>query len=59
MYPLPHIEQTASVKLLYSTGSSAQCSVMTWRGGREVQEKRDICICKADSRCTAETNTTL
>ena len=28
------IKQVASGKLLYSTGSSAQCSVVTWRGGR-------------------------
>ena len=37
-----------SGKLLYSTGSSAQCSVMTWGGdggdGREVQEGGGICI---------------
>ena len=50
---------------LYSTGSSAWCSVLTWRGevgqvGREVQGGGDICIHKADSLCcTAETNTTL
>ena len=50
---------------LYSAGSSAWCSVLTWRGevgqvGREVQGGGDICIHKADSLCcTAETNTTL
>ena len=31
-----------------------------WEEGREVQERRDICIHIADSlHCTAETNTTL
>ena len=29
IYTLPRIKQAASGKLLYSTGSSAQCSVMT------------------------------
>lgn len=29
---------------LHGTGSPTQCSVMTWMGGREVQEKGDICI---------------
>ena len=52
-------------KLPYNTGSSAQCSAMTWRGamevgGREVQEKRDICMHIVDSLCcTAETYTML
>ena len=52
-------------KLPYNTGSSAQCSAMTWRGamevgGREVQEKRDICMRIVDSLCcTAETYTML
>ena len=44
---------------LYSTGT-AQCSGMTWKGGTEAQDGRDVCILIADSRCyTAETNTTL
>ena len=34
----------SSGKLLYNTGSSAWCSVMTWRGGRESEEGEDICI---------------
>ena len=34
-YILPCVKQIASGKLLYSTGSSAQCSVMTRRGGIE------------------------
>ena len=60
---LPCVKQIASGKLLYSTGSSVWCSVMTERGGmvgRDVQEGGDICIYVADSlHCTAETNTTL
>ena len=65
IYTLPCVKQIASGNLLYSTGSSAWCSVMTQMGGmggggREVQEGRDICIHIADSlRCTAETSTTL
>ena len=56
VYTLPCVKQTASGKLLHNTGSSAQCSAMTYRGGmgvgeREVQEGRDICICIADSFC--------
>ena len=34
IYPLPRIRWTASGKLLYSTGSSALCSVTTPRGLR-------------------------
>ena len=36
VYTLPCVTQTASRKVLYNTGSSAQCSVMTWRGGTGV-----------------------
>ena len=53
-------------KLLSNTGSSAQCSVMTWRGGmenageRRAQEEGARCILIANSHCcTAETNTAL
>ena len=50
------VKQIPSGKLLYSTGSSAQCSVMTWgvawRGGREAQEGKDTCIQRADSRAS-------
>ena len=35
-YTLPCVKQIASGKPLYSTGSSAQCSVMTKRGGMGV-----------------------
>ena len=49
IYILPSIKQTASGKLLYSTGSSAQCSVMTKMGGMrgggwEASEGGGICI---------------
>ena len=33
VYTLPRVKQLASVKLLYSTKSLAQCSVMTLSGG--------------------------
>ena len=40
IYTLPRVKHTASGKLLYSTGSSAPCSMMTlrdvmgdWKGG--------------------------
>ena len=47
MEPLPCVKQAARGKLLPSTGSSAQRSVMTQRrgmveGGTEVQERWDI-----------------
>ena len=64
-YISPCVKQTASRNMLYSTGSSARCSVMTQRGGREVggrevQEGVDICILIVDSLCcTTETNATL
>ena len=41
----------ASGNLLYNTGSSAQCSVMTQKGEREVQEGGDICTHIDDSLC--------
>ena len=61
---LPRVKHMASGNLLYSTGSPAQCSVVTQMDGmggeREVQEGGDICMHIADSlRCTVETNTTL
>ena len=55
------VKQLASGKLLCSTGSSVQGSVMTWgwdedRGGRDTPEGGVICIHIADSlHCTAET----
>ena len=53
----PCVRQLASGKLLYSTGSWIQCSVVT-RG--DVQERGDIYIHIADLlHCTAEANTTL
>ena len=60
IYTLLCVRQISSGKLLYSTGSSALCSVMNYRGRREVYKRRDICIHVADSLpCAAETNATL
>ena len=60
IYTLPYVKQIAIGRLVYNIGSSAQCSVITWRGRREAQDGGDICILMADSCCgTAETNTTL
>ena len=66
IYTLPCIKERASGNLLYSTGSSAQCSVVTsgaegtgmgWEGG---PRGSGVCIHTADSLlCMAETNTTL
>ena len=55
---------SSSGKLLFSTGSSAQCCVELegWDGacGREAPQGEDLCILTADSHCsTAEINTTL
>ena len=60
----PCVKLIASGKLLYSTGSSAQCSVITQRGGLggwgRGSRGKGICIHMADSYChTAETNETL
>ena len=46
IYTLSSIKQITSGKLLYSTGSSAQCFVMNWRerSKREAQDRGDICI---------------
>ena len=56
--------ETDSGKLLYNTGSSVWCSVMTrgvgWGRKREAQEGGDICILIADSHyCMEETNMAL
>ena len=62
-YTLPRVRKITSGKLLCSTGSLAQCSVMTcavgWQEGREVQEGREIYIYNYDwlHCCMAETNT--
>ena len=50
IYILLSIKQTASGKLLYSTGSSSQCSVMTQMGrvggtGRERLKRKGIYLC--------------
>ena len=58
IYTLPPVKQAAC-------GSSALCSVMTWRGGmgvggRAVQEGGGMCMHIADSRsCPTGTSTTL
>lgn len=50
---LLYIEWMINTDLLYSTGKSAQCSVITLTG-------MDMCICMVESlSCTAEINTTL
>ena len=67
IYTIPCVKQRARGKQLDSTGSLAQCSVMTGGGGsemgvrgREMQVRGDTCILTADSCCCiAETNTTL
>ena len=55
---LPRVKLIAGGKLLYSTGSSAQCcDDLEGMGRGEVQERRDSCIHMADSLCcAAETN---
>ena len=58
------MRKTASGKLLYNTGDSAQCcddlGCRQGVGVREVQEDVDLCTPVADSHgCMAETNTTL
>ena len=63
IYTLPCVKQIVSGKLLYNTGSSAQCSMTTrgmgWGGVKEAQEGGDICIFMADLPCCkVETNTT-
>ena len=60
---LTNVKQRAGGKLPHSTGSSAQCSVATQRGGmgwggRKVQHGRNIPV--ADSHfCKPEANTIL
>ena len=60
LYTLSCVNDIASGKLLYNTGSSAR-SMMTWRGGMGQRLRgRDRGMLIADSLCyTAETNTTL
>ena len=58
---VPSLLLRPQLKLLYNTGSSARCSVTTYRGGMGGREEGgNICILMADScSCMAETNTTL
>ena len=39
------VKQTANGELLYSAGSPARCSVMTWRGGWERGSAGRGCMC--------------
>ena len=64
VYTVPCVKQIASWNLLCSTGSSARCSVMTWRdemgGGQRGPSGGGMCPHIADSHCrTADTKTTL
>ena len=65
IYTLSCVNQELSGKWLYSTESSAQCSVMTERGGVGGRWQgdpggRDKCILIADTFCcTGETKTAL
>ena len=65
-YTLLYVKQIARGNLLHDTGISnpALCDVLEgWDrvgGGKEVQERGDICIPMTDSsRCMAETSTIL
>ena len=59
IYTLLCMKQITNKHLLYSTGTSTQCSLVTYIE-RKSKEKRDICILIADSFCCpVETNTTL
>ena len=42
------IKWITNENLLYSTGNSTQCSVVTLNG-KEIHKRGDICISKADS----------
>ena len=49
-YFFTNLYKMTSEKLLYSTGRSAWCSVITKKGGtiwggRKVQEGGDVCVC--------------
>ena len=56
MYTLLYLKWLANKDLLYSTGNTAQYSVVAYMG--KESKRVDICICITDSLCcTAETNT--
>ena len=44
LYTRPFVKYVASENLLYSTGSSSQCSMMTYRAGIEVFKREGICV---------------
>ena len=45
MYTLLYVKQIAKKDLLYSTGDSAQCYVVAWRGGEFGDENGYMCMC--------------
>ena len=54
------IKQITNENLIYSSGNSIYSVLFGDPNGKEIQNKRDIYICIADSLwCTAETNTVL
>ena len=57
MYTLLYFKQKTNKDLLYSTGNSAQYSVLTLME-KEFEKKIDTCITES-LFCTPETNTTL
>ena len=57
VYTLPCVEEMAHGELLGSPGSSARHSVMAWRGGRETQQRRDVCIHKPVCRSRSKVRT--
>ena len=64
IYTLPCVKHVARGNVLYSTRSSALCSVMTWKcgiGGKEggARGKGYIYIYMADSCCCMEETNTL
>ena len=59
IYTLLCIKQMTNKNLLYSTGNSTQCSVLTSMG-KEAKKRVDLCIYVTNSLCgTAATNATL
>ena len=63
-------KQITNENLLYSTGNSTQCSLVTWMGGKFKNKKGYMCVCVCVCVCvyvyisvslcyTAEKNTTL
>ena len=51
IYTLPCVKQIASGKLLYNTRSSACCSVLTQKGGSDIDRQIDMCGCQSFQSC--------